>query len=144
MKDMYIPEGFSIITEPCAEHDTYEQMMKCGECIEKALRLSRLAHESDSADLRPQDGVERPYESEDLRFKPSTVNVGDGLTEALILGLSNSYIKEEEDGVYSHNLHSLGKVCAWCNLLTPQPHGQCTNCQVTVSYSLEHMSLSSH
>jgi hypothetical protein len=142
MKDMYIPEGFSIITEPCEDHKTYAEWMKCPECIEKALRLSRLAYETASADLRKREGMEREYESEDIRYKPSTVNLGDGLSEALLLGLSNSYIKEEENSIYSHNLHNLAKLCSWCHLYTPQPKGKCTNCQDDVRYSREHMELS--
>ncbi len=128
MKDMYVPEGFSIITEPCADHVTYEQMVRCNECIEKALRLNRLAYETTTADLRRHEGLERPYESEDTSDPRQTVNIGDGMTEALTLRLSNSYIKEEEDSIYSHNLRNTLKSCAWCNLMTAQPNGQCSEC----------------
>ena len=129
MKDMYVPDGFSIITEPCVRHTSYAQWMKCPECIEKALRISRLAYESPSADLRKHEGMERPYESEDTSEPRQTINIGDGMTEALALHLSNSYIKEEEDSIYSHNLRNTLKPCAWCNLMTAQPNGECTECQ---------------
>ena len=133
MKDMYVPEGFSIITEPCTDHATYEQMVKCNECIEKALRLNRLAYESSTADLRRHEGLERPYESEDTSDPRQTINIGDGMNEALALHLSNSYIKEEEDSIYSHNLRNTLKPCAWCNLMTAQPTGECSECNINTN-----------
>jgi len=133
MKDMYVPEGFSIITEPCADHATYEQMVKCNECIEKALRLNRLAYETTTADLRRHEGLERPYESIDTSEPRQTINIGDGMTEALALHLSNSYIKEEEDSIYSHNLRNTLKPCAWCNLMTAQPTGECSECNINTN-----------
>lgn len=134
MKDMYVPDGFSVFTEPCANHDTYENMMKCGECIEKALTLSKLAYESSTADLRRHEGMERPYETVDTSEARQTINIGDGMNEALALRLSTSYIKEEDESIYSHNLHNTLKPCAWCNLMTAQPDNKCTECSDSIRH----------
>ena len=135
MKDMYIPDGFNIITEPCESHTSYEEMLLCPDCIEQALRLNRLAHESATADLRRSEGLERPYESEDSRPGVQGYNIADGLSEAIMLGLSPSWVKEEDDSVYSHNLHNTLKYCRKCNMWGPQPDEECPECSASTKWS---------
>ena len=135
MKDMYVPDGFSVFAEPCEKHTSYEEMLLCSDCIEQALRLNRLAHETATADLRRGDGVDRPYESEDSRPGVQGYNIADGLSEAIILGLSPSWVKEEDDSVYSHNLHNTLKPCYKCNIWAPQPDGECSECAQSTRWS---------
>lgn len=135
MKEQFIPEGFNIITEPCAKHELYEEMMNCSECIDKALKLNNLAHETSTADVRKLEGMERPYESVDTSEARQTINIADGMNEALALRLSSSYIKEEEDSIYSHNLRNTLKHCSWCNLMTAHPNNECSECSDSIVHS---------
>lgn len=135
MKDMYVPDGFSVFAEPCEKHTSYEAMMNCGECIEQALRLNRLAHETHTADVRKGDGADRPYESEDSRPGVQGYNIADGLNEAIMLGLSPSWVKEEDESIYSHNLHNTLKHCRKCNMWGPQPKGECPECSADTNWS---------
>lgn len=134
-KEFFIPDGFNVFTEPCKNHSTYEEMIKCGECIDSALRLSQKAYESATADLRKSEGVERPYESEDSRPGVQGYNIADGLNEAIMMGLSSSWVKEEEDSIYSHNFRNTLKHCTVCNIWTPRPNGECTECAANTKVS---------
>ena len=149
MKDMYIPDGFNIITEPCESHTSYEEMLLCGDCIEQALRLNRLAHESATADLRRSEGLERPYESEDSRSH-QTHQITDGLSEALLLKLSPQWLDEEaewtdevvargkwarakqsSDWEYWIENHHVQAICHICHMATSEIG--CTDCNTAIA-----------
>ena len=100
MKDKetpYTPYGFHFETET----DVQAQ----------EARDTHIAYEF-RADFRKGEGSEREYISDDPR-STQVHHITDGLTEALAIGLSNQWIKEEEDSHYSHLVKQM---CPWCRL----------------------------
>lgn len=93
----------------------------------KEARDSHIAHEM-RGDFRKGDGSEREYISDDSR-SVQTHHITDGLTEALAIGLSNGWIKEEEDSIYSHNLHKTLVLCDTCHIWSARPEGNCPECE---------------
>lgn len=116
MKDKleaYMPFGFHYEAEEDADA--------------KEARDSHIAHES-RGDFRKGDGSEREYISDDSRTT-QVHHITDGLTEALAIGLSNGWIKEEEDSIYSHNLHQTLVLCDVCHIWSARPESVCPECE---------------
>jgi len=120
----YMPNGFHYVEE---EVDI--------EAIEAKETTS--AYEM-RADFRKTEGTDRAYEVGDTRIAATYLNgynIADGLTEALLLGLSNRWIREEETGLYLHNVYA---ICKKCNIAYTEAEGQCNECCSTYNVLLLH------